>query len=108
VEADFRVRPAGSCDCRTDIGRLLITYPDQPGIVATVPGFRFSSGANMTKSRQYSADPFGGTIFLRTEFRLTGLAESSDDFPASFGEIAGRFSMRWQMTRTGPVKERTR
>jgi formyltetrahydrofolate deformylase len=62
----------------------------------------------MTKSRQYSADPFGGTIFLRTEFRLTGLAESSDDFPASFGEIAGRFSMRWQMTRTGPVKGRTR
>jgi formyltetrahydrofolate deformylase len=108
VEADFMVRPAWSCDCRTDIGRLLITCPEQPGIVATVPGFRFSSGANMTKSRQYSADPFGGTIFLRTEFRLTGLAESSDDFPASFGEIAGRFSMRWQMTRTGPVKGRTR
>ena len=104
MEADFRVRPAGSCDRRTDIGRLLITCPDQPGIVATVPGFRFSSGANITKSRRYSADPFGGTIFLRTEFRLTGLVESSDDFPASFGEIAGRFSMRWQMTRTGPAK----
>jgi len=71
VEADFRVRPAGSGGRRTDIGRLLITCPDPPGIVATVPGFRFSGGANITKSRWYSADPFGGTIFLRTEFRLT-------------------------------------
>ena len=108
MEADFRVRPAGSGGRRTDIGRLLITCPDPPGIVATVPGFRFSGGANITKSRWYSADPFGGTIFLRTEFRLTGLPESSDDFPASFGEIAGRFSMRWQMTRTGPAKGGTR
>jgi formyltetrahydrofolate deformylase len=108
VEADFRVRPAGSGDRRTDIGRLLITCPDQPGIVATVPGFRFSSGANITKPRRYSADPFGGTIFLRTEFRLTGLAESFDDLPPSFGEIADRFSMRWQMTSTGPAKGGTR
>jgi formyltetrahydrofolate deformylase len=108
VEADFRVRPAGSGDHRTDIGRLLITRPDQPGIVAAVPGFRFSSGANITKSRRYSADPFGGTIFLRTEFRETGLAASSDDLPASFGEIAGLFSIRWQMARTGPAKGRTR
>jgi formyltetrahydrofolate deformylase len=108
VEADFRVRPAGSGDHRTDIGRLLITRPDQPGIVAAVPGFRFSSGANITKSRRYSADPFGGKIFLRTEFPLTGIAESFDDLPPNFGEIAGRFSMRWQMTRAGPAKGGTR
>jgi formyltetrahydrofolate deformylase len=108
VEADFRVYPAGSGDRRTDIRRLLITCPDQPGIVATVPGFRFSSGANITKSRRYSADPFGGTIFLRTEFRLTKLAESFDDLPPSFGEIAGLFSMRWQMTSTWPAKGGTR
>jgi formyltetrahydrofolate hydrolase len=78
------VRPAGSGDRRTDIGRLLITCPDQPGIVATVPGFRFSSGANITKSRRYSADPFGGTIFLRTEFRLTG----SPNLPMIFRRVS--------------------
>jgi formyltetrahydrofolate hydrolase len=72
VETDFRVRPAGSGDRRTDIGRLLITCPDQPGSVATVSGFRFSSDANITKSRQYSADPFGGTFFHRTALRLKG------------------------------------
>ena len=104
METDFRVRPAGFGDRRTDIGRPLIACPDQPGIVATVAGFRFSSDANITKPRRYSADPFGGTFFLRTEFRLTGLAESFDDLPASFGEIADRFSMRRQMTRTGPAK----
>ena len=77
METDFSVRPAGSGDRRRDFGRLLITCPDQPGIVATVSGFLFSSDANITKSRRYSADPFGETVLLRKEFRLTGLANSS-------------------------------
>jgi formyltetrahydrofolate deformylase len=104
VETDFSVRPAGSGDRRTDFGGLLITCPDQPVIVATVSGFLFSSDANITKSRRYSPDPFGETILLRKEFRLTGLAEFFNDLLANFGEIADRFPERWQMTRTGPTK----
>jgi formyltetrahydrofolate deformylase len=117
VESDFRVRPAGlrtlgavrlAGDRCTETGRLLITCPDRPGIVAAVSSFPFSSGANITESRQYSADPFGGTFFLRIEFRLAGLAKCFCNLAASFGEIADRFPVRRQMTRTGLTKEGAR
>jgi formyltetrahydrofolate deformylase len=58
-------------DRYADTGRLLITNPNRPGIVAAVSSFLFSSGANITEPRQYSTDPFGGTFFLRIEFHKT-------------------------------------
>ncbi len=110
---DFRVRPTGprtlgaarrAGDRHTEIGRLPITCPDRQAIAAAVPGLLFSSGANITESRQHSAHPFGENFFLRIESRLTGLAKRFDDLPASFGEIAYRFSVRWLMTGTGLAK----
>jgi len=113
VETDFRARSAGprtlgagrhDGDRYAEIGRLLITCPHRPGIVAAVSSFLFGSGANITESQQYSTDPFGGTFFLRIEFHLPALAERFGDLARSFGELAGRFSMRWQMTRAGELK----
>jgi formyltetrahydrofolate hydrolase len=34
-----------------DVGRLVITCPDRPGIVAAVSQFLFEAGANITESR---------------------------------------------------------
>jgi len=110
VETDFRARSAGrrtlesrhgAGDCRPEIGRLLITCPDRPGTVAAVSGFLFFNGANITVPQQHSTDPFGGTFFLRIEFHRAALAECFDDLAVGFGELSGRFSMRWQMTMTG-------
>jgi formyltetrahydrofolate hydrolase len=109
VETDLRARSAGrrtlgghgANDCRAEIGRLPITCLCPPGIVAAVSRFLFPNGANITASQQYSTDPFGGTFFLRIEFNLAALAGCFDDLAASFGELAGRFSVRWQMTMAG-------
>ena len=115
METDFRVRMAGHAQLRTrnaphpagdrcaEIGPLPITCPDRPGIVSAVSPFLFPGGANITESRRYSAYPFCGYFFLWIESHLAGPAEYSEVFPASFGEIAGRFSLPWQMTRTGPT-----
>lgn len=46
-------------------GRLLVSCPDQPGIVAAVTAFLRDCGANITHSSQYSTDPEGGRFFLR-------------------------------------------
>jgi formyltetrahydrofolate deformylase len=113
VETDFEVRPAGSRtwdagrragDRYAETGRLLITCPDRPGIIAAVSRFLFSSGVNITESQQYSADPFGGPFSLRIEFHRAVLAERFGDLAGSFGELAGRFSMRWQMTGASELK----
>ncbi len=114
METDFRARSAGrrtlesrhgAGDCRPEIGRLLITCPDRPGTVAAVSGFLFFNGANITVLQQHSTDPFGGTFFIRIQFHLAALAECFDVLAAGFGELAGRFSMRREMTEPGSRRE---
>jgi formyltetrahydrofolate deformylase len=113
VETDFRTLPAKPGirsasrrvdDRYADVGRLLITCPDRPGIVAAVSSFLFASGANITESQQYSTNPFGGAFFLRVEFHLDALAGRFDDLLAGFSELADTFAMRWKMTRAGQRK----
>ena len=75
--------------------RLLISCPDQHGIVAAVSGFLAERGANIVSSAQYSTDPEGGAFFMRMAFAIEAL---DDDFAAGFGEqVAERFSMRWYL-----------
>jgi formyltetrahydrofolate deformylase len=87
-----------------DIGRLLITCPDRPGIVAAVSRFLFENGANILESQQYSTDPFGGTFFVRLEFHRDDLAAHFDELRAGFGRLSDEFSMRWTMTRAAELK----
>jgi formyltetrahydrofolate deformylase len=87
-----------------DIGRLLITCPDRPGIVAAVSRFLHQSGANILESQQYSTDPFGGTFFVRLEFHRDGLADQFDEMRDGFGALSDEFSMRWTMTRAAELK----
>jgi formyltetrahydrofolate deformylase len=76
--------------------RLLISCPDQAGIVARLSRFLYEAGANIVRSDQYSTDPSGGTFFLRMEFALDpgkreGLAER-------FGlRVAEPFGMTWRL-----------
>jgi formyltetrahydrofolate deformylase len=87
-----------------DVGRLVITCPDRPGIVAAVSQFLFEAGANITESQQYSTDPFGGTFFLRLEFHLDGLDLRAGELGERFARMADRFSMRWKLTRAADLK----
>src|SRR4051794_12911518 len=87
-----------------DIGRLSITCPDRPGIVAAVSRFLYESGANILESQQYSTDPFGGTFFVRIEFHRDGLTDHFDEMKAAFAGLSDAFSMRWKMTRAAELK----
>jgi formyltetrahydrofolate deformylase len=87
-----------------DIGRLLITCPDRPGIVAAVSRLLYENDANILESQQYSTDPFGGTFFQRVEFYLRDLPERIDELEHQFAILSDPFSMRWQLTRADEVK----
>src|SRR5258708_16818482 len=78
-----------------DIGRLLISCPDRPGVVAAVSHFLFDRGANIIHSDQHSTEHGGGTFFMRTEFRLENLL--NEDIENAFKPIAGRFGMDWRL-----------
>ncbi|HEV2785275.1 MAG TPA: formyltetrahydrofolate deformylase, partial [Solirubrobacteraceae bacterium] len=88
-----------------DMGRLLVSCPDRPGIIAAVSRFLHEHGANIVESDQYSTAPEGGSFFLRTVFHRAGLAAMRDDIERRFAaEVARPFGMDWAFTAAGVPK----
>lgn len=87
-----------------EIGRLLISCPDRPGIVSAVSRFLFKQGANIIDSDQHSTDPTGGTFFMRVEFQLSGLEQRGTALEQAFSQIAASFDMEWRLAYAGKVK----
>src|SRR5579859_125179 len=87
-----------------DIGRLLISCPDRPGVVAAVSHFLFDHGANIIHADQHSSERGHGTFFTRIEFQLADLAERLAALESDFKPVAGRFSMQWRITRAAHKK----
>jgi formyltetrahydrofolate deformylase len=89
-----------------DIGRLLVSCEDGPGIVAAISGFLHARGANIVQSDQDTTDPSGGRFVLRVVFRLpdleTWLPALEEEFAA---EVAGPFGM-WFRLRAAVVPTR--
>jgi formyltetrahydrofolate deformylase len=88
-----------------DQGRLLVSCPDRPGIIAAVSRFLSDHGANIIESDQYSTDPVGGSFFLRTVFHRAGLQAMRDELEQRFAAEVGRpFGMEWRFTEPGVPK----
>lgn len=76
--------------------RLLISCPDQPGIVAAVSNLLYNHGANITALDQHSTDPAGGTFLMRLEFELPHLELSGSVLERAFESTVGRrYAMDW-------------
>ncbi len=86
-------------------GRLLVSCPDQPGIVSAISQFLFSHNANIIESSQYSTNPEGGTFFIRIEFECPGLKEKAKEMEQQFAEMVEKFSMEWHFTHVHNVKK---
>lgn len=77
--------------------RMLISCPDQPGIVAAVSRFLFEHGANIVQSDQYTMDPEGGMFFIRIEFDLDELLHRLPGLEQDFVSVAEQFTMDWRI-----------
>ncbi|CAN5264044.1 formyltetrahydrofolate deformylase [soil metagenome] len=102
---------AGSFDTVTrrnstpDIGRLVVSCPDKPGIIAAISQFLYEHGANIVESDQYSTDPAGGAFFLRTVFHRPGLPAMRLDLERRFAaEVGVPFAMSWTFSAAGTPK----
>lgn len=87
-----------------EIGHLLISCPDRPGIVAALSRFLFDEGANIVHSDQHSTDPTGGTFFMRVEFQLPDLEKRAPGFERAFALVAEKFGMEWRLALAGRPK----
>jgi formyltetrahydrofolate deformylase len=77
---------------------LLLSCPDQPGVVASVADFVWRNGGNIIHAEQHTdlsqagADQ-PGLFFQRVEFELSGFAVQRQDLAEAFQPIADQFSM---------------
>ncbi len=78
-------------------GRLLISCPDRPGIVAAVSQFLFERGANIVDSGQHSTAPEGGLFLMRIEFDLPDLEQRGPELERDFAALAEQFGMDWRL-----------
>ncbi len=89
-----------------DIGRLLVTCPDQPGIVAKISRFFYKQDANIIELNEYTSGPSQGKFFLRLEFQLNHLADKLTALKMAFSEkVADPLGMTWSL-HNAAVKKR--
>lgn len=82
-----------------DIARLIISCPDQPGIVAAVTELISDLGGNIITLDQYSTGVQDGQFFQRTVFHLPGLQQRRAEVERLIESRLGqRFSMDFRLT----------
>jgi formyltetrahydrofolate deformylase len=72
---------------------LLLSCPDQRGVVAATADFLARHGGNIVHAEQH-VDPVEGVFFQRVEFELDGFALDRTAIAEAFAPIAERFAMR--------------
>jgi len=76
---------------------LLISCPDQPGIVARVSQFIFEHRGNIFQSDQHSTSLHDGTFFMRVSFTEDSFNLSEAELMDAFRPIAHTFRMNWSV-----------
>jgi formyltetrahydrofolate deformylase len=75
---------------------LVLTCPDQPGVVHAVSGFLVAHGGNIIESQQFG-DLNTGRFFMRLDFVVAGERPSAEELRRAFGEVADRFEMSFEL-----------
>jgi len=78
------------------IATLLVSCPDQRGIVAALAQLLYGHGANILDADQHT-DVTAGHFFQRIRFDLSRIHTDRTTLERAIGEVAERFSMRWRM-----------
>ncbi len=76
---------------------LLISCPDQPGIVAAISRFIFEHHGNIFQSDQHSTALHGGTFFMRISFTKDSFTLTETELASEFAPIAETFQMQWSV-----------
>ena len=81
-----------------DVGRLLVSCRDRPGLVAAISSFLHARGANIVQSDQDTTDPSGGLFVARVVFRLPGLGARRDVLAREFAdEVAAGYDITFRL-----------
>ena len=82
---------------------LLISCPDQKGLVATVSDFIFRHGGNILHTDEHT-DAESVWFLMRVEFDPNGFDLPLGEFARHFDPIANRLGMEWRLSQPGERK----
>ena len=71
---------------------MLVSCPDQPGIVAAVSAFLYENQGNIVDVDQH-VDSEYGVFLMRVEWETNGFAVARDEIGSAIAPLAERFSM---------------
>ena len=77
-------------------GVLLLSCPDQRGVVAAVAEFIAAHGGNIVHAEQHT-DDVEKVFFQRVEFETDGFSLNRQEILAAFAPVASKFSMQVQL-----------
>ncbi|MGK2942824.1 MAG: formyltetrahydrofolate deformylase [Immundisolibacter sp.] len=80
----------------TNTAILLITCPDERGLVATVAEFLYRHGANILHADQH-VDVAAELFFMRVEWSLADFDMPLADFAAAFSPLAEKLTLQWRL-----------
>ncbi len=75
---------------------VILSCPDQPGIVHAVTGFLVKQAGNIVESQQFG-DRLSGRFFMRIDFSVSDPSVSVDSLRTDFTEVAQKFEMSFEM-----------
>jgi formyltetrahydrofolate deformylase len=78
---------------------LLLSCPDQKGVVASISDFIFHHNGNILHADEH-ADEGSNLFLMRVEFDPSGFDISLADFAQHFSPIAGKFQMTWRLAQS--------
>ena len=78
---------------------LLLSCPDQKGVVATISGFIFQHGGNILHADEHG-DADSKTFLMRVEFDPAEFDVPLDKFASSFSGIASHFNIEWRLAQS--------
>jgi formyltetrahydrofolate deformylase len=85
-----------STDPAPSTSTLLVSCPDQRGIVAALAQVLYGHGANILDADQHT-DAIAGIFFQRIHFDTSELRTDRTSLEAAIGEVAARLRMTWRL-----------
>lgn len=82
---------------RKDCATLIVTGPDQSGLVSTVTSLIARNSGSIVSLDQYTTDPEGGDFFQRVVFRKEGLSATFPDIRADIASTLEPLGMRFRL-----------
>jgi formyltetrahydrofolate deformylase len=79
---------------------LLLSCPDQKGLVAAIANFLLTYNANILHADQHQ-DSELGLFLMRIEWDLHDFSLPLEDFAAAFAPIASKHQMTWRLAESG-------